>query len=190
MDKKNKKIKGRAVISLLTSWMFLVMTVTGIVLYIVPQGRIAYWVDWRLLGLTKTDWGNIHIATSLLFVIVGIWHIYFNWKAFLGHLRKKLAQGIKVRTELYVTIVVTILVSVSALWKIPPIGYLIDLNDSIKASWIESPEYEPPFGHAELLSLKALCKKTQIDLKAAKQKLKENGFQVANDRQTLETIAI
>ena len=45
------------------------MLVTSIILFITPQGRVAYWADWRLMGLTKTDWGNIHIVVGFLFLI-------------------------------------------------------------------------------------------------------------------------
>ncbi len=30
-----------------------------------PQGRIAEWTGWRMLGLTNHNWGDIHITTSL-----------------------------------------------------------------------------------------------------------------------------
>ncbi|RLB96386.1 MAG: hypothetical protein DRH90_24660 [Deltaproteobacteria bacterium] len=37
---------------------FLVLLLNSVVLYIVPHGRVANWADWRLWGLSKTDWGN------------------------------------------------------------------------------------------------------------------------------------
>ena len=62
-------MKIRRITSLTASVAFLLMLLTSIILYIVPQGRVAYWADWRLWGLTKTDWGNIHINMGLLFLI-------------------------------------------------------------------------------------------------------------------------
>ena len=182
-------IRWRTIISLTTTWMFLVMGITGLVLYVVPQGRIAYWVDWRFLGLSKTDWGDIHIVAAILFLIAGGWHIYFNWKALLGHLRRKLEGGIKMRKELLITTALTGFVAASALWHVPPLGYLIDLNEAIKNSWIESEEFEPPFGHAELLSLKGFCKKTNIDVSRALAKLEAENIRVESTDETLESIA-
>ena len=49
---KNKQ-SLRSLIAFLVTWAFAVLTVTGIVLYIVPQGRIAYWTHWSLAGLDK-----------------------------------------------------------------------------------------------------------------------------------------
>ena len=192
MSKKTSSknsIKWRTIISLTTVWMFLVMGITGLVLYTVPQGRIAYWVDWKFLGLTKTDWGDIHIVSAVLFLVAGGWHLYFNWRAFLNHLRRKLEQGFRIRRELLITVGITAFVAVSALAHIPPLSYLIVLNEAIKSSWIEDETFEPPFGHAELLSLKRFCKKTNIDVERALEELARMEIKVKSSDETLEEIA-
>ncbi len=165
------------------------MGITGVVLYIVPKGRIAYWVDWRFLGLSKTDWGDIHIVTAILFLVAGGWHLYYNWKAFLGHLRQRAAQGVKLRKELLITVAITLFVAMSALWNIPPLGYLVDLNEAIKDSWAQAEDAEPPFGHAELLSLEGFCKKTDIDVQQAISKLAKMKINLKSADETLEYIA-
>jgi len=73
------------------------MVLTSTILYIVPQGRVTNWADWRLWGLSKTDWGNIHINMGLLFLISLFLHIYFNWKPLLSYLKNK-ARQVKVLT--------------------------------------------------------------------------------------------
>ena len=54
-----RRIHVRGLISLLTAMSFLIMSISGIVLFIVPQGRIANWIDWRFLALTKGQWGDM-----------------------------------------------------------------------------------------------------------------------------------
>ncbi|MGB5619617.1 MAG: DUF4405 domain-containing protein [Desulfobacterales bacterium] len=78
-------MKIRKITSLTAGLAFIVMLVTSIILYVVPQGRVAYWADWKLWGLTKTDWGNIHINLGLLFLIALFLHIYYNWKPSSRH---------------------------------------------------------------------------------------------------------
>jgi hypothetical protein len=68
------------------------MMVTGVILYIVPHGRIAYWSDWRLFGLSKEEWGDIHVNLGLLFLLSIFLHLYFNWKPILLYLRNKRDQ--------------------------------------------------------------------------------------------------
>ena len=62
-----RPFRTRAFISLVLTFSALVMLVSGLVLYVMPEGRIAYWNDWRLLALDKEQWGAIHTLTSLLF---------------------------------------------------------------------------------------------------------------------------
>jgi len=68
-------------------------------------------------------------------------------------------------------------------------SYLLDLNEFVKAAWIVQDEYEPPFGHAELLSLKVFTKKMEIDLDKAVNELEAQGIIIENPEQTLEEIA-
>jgi len=184
-----KSIHTRGLTSFFTLFGFLVMSITGLILYIVPEGRIAYWVDWRFLGLTKSDWGNIHILSSILFIIAGIFHTWFNWKPLLNYFRDRLTRGLKLRKELGITLAVTVVVVASALFHIPPLGYFLDLNEFIKEKWIVSERYEPPFGHAEQLSLEAFAIKMNIDLEGAAAELRQNGIDFESPEEALEDIA-
>ena len=49
-----------------------VLTINSIILYVVPEGRIANWADWYFLGLTKGDWGAQHTTIGFLFIFAGI----------------------------------------------------------------------------------------------------------------------
>lgn len=59
----------RKITSLTATLSFVLTVVTSIILYIVPHGRVAYWSDWRMWGLNKTQWGDIHINMGLLFLL-------------------------------------------------------------------------------------------------------------------------
>lgn len=80
-------LKTRRVISWLSFLSFAILGATGLVLYFTPQGRIANWAIWTFAGLTKEDWGNIHVIVSMLFVITMIWHIILNWKPLIAYLK-------------------------------------------------------------------------------------------------------
>lgn len=190
MAEMNKQgFHSRGFISFLTFAGFLIMTLTGVVLYLVPYGRIAYWTDWRMLGLTKTDWGNIHIVSSLFFLIAGGYHLFYNWKAFVNYLMNKVSGGLRLKRELALTSAIGVLIIFGALYQIPPLRYIIDLNEYIKDSWIISKEYEPPFGHAEELSLKVFAKKMNIDLDKALEEFKGKGIAIENIADSLKEIA-
>ena len=79
----------RRIVSLLLIFSFILLLITGIVLYIVPAGRIAFWADWRFIGLTKEQWGDIHIISGILGLLVGFIHIIFNWKSIVLYLKNR-----------------------------------------------------------------------------------------------------
>jgi hypothetical protein len=178
----------RKMTSLTALLSFVVMLVTSIILYLVPQGRIAYWSDWRLLGLTKTDWGNIHINTGFLFLTAIALHIYYNWKPLVVYLKNK-ARQLKVFTPDFTAaliIVVTCIVGTYFLW--PPFSWVMALNDHVKQS--AALKYgEPPFGHAELSSLTSFARKLDLELAECLRLLEEAGYRVDSPELTLLQIA-
>ena len=92
---KNKQ-SSRSLIAFIVTWAFVILTITGLVLYVVPQGRVAYWTHWSLLGLGKEQWGDVHMMFGGIFIITGIVHLYFNWKPF----KKFLADRVKGKLQL------------------------------------------------------------------------------------------
>ena len=39
----------RKIISLTTFFSFVLLILSSIMLYVVPEGRVAYWADWRII---------------------------------------------------------------------------------------------------------------------------------------------
>ena len=180
-------MKIRKITSLTAGLAFIGMLVTSIILYVVHQGRVAYWADWKLWGLTKTDWGNIHINLGLLFLIALFLHIYYNWKPLINYLKDK-SKRIKVFTsEFNAALIITILFVLGTYMMLPPFSWVMALNDHFKDSG--AVKYgEPPYGHAELSSLKTFAKKLNLDLAKSKDLLKEAGYSVDDGSITLQAI--
>jgi len=107
----------------------------------------------------------------------------------MNYFKDKVAKGVRLKWELAISLAVAIIIVISSLYSIPPLKYLLDLNEYIKDSWITSEEYEPPFGHAELLSLKSFSKKMKIDLEKAVNELQTKGIKIENVENSLEDIA-
>jgi hypothetical protein len=181
-------MKIRKITSLTASLSFVLMVITSVVLYIVPQGRVAYWADWHLLGLTKTDWGNIHINLGVLFLISLFLHIYYNWKALISYLKNKTKQ-IKVFTpDFNLALAITLAVAAGTYVMAPPFSWVMLLNDHFKDSGAE--KYgEPPYGHAELSSLKTFANKLNLDLEKSMKLLNQAGYRVTDSALTLKTIS-
>lgn len=184
------KINKRGLVSFLTLFGFLIMSLTGLVLYVMPVGRVAYWINWKMIGLSKDGWGNIHILSSVLFIVAGGFHIGLNWKSLMNYFRDKIRKTVRLRRELIISSILALWIVVGSIWPFPPLSYLLDFNEWLKLTWVVRDEYKPPFGHAELMSLKVFCKKMDINPDVAVRELKANGIQFQSNQETLEEIGI
>ena len=187
--KKQKAWHGRGFTSLLTLTGFVVLSLTGLVLYFVPHGRIAYWTHWTFLGLDKTQWGDTHVLACLLFLIVGVFHIVYNWRVLWGYLKNKASGGIRLKKELLLSVLISLFLVISAIVHLPPFSYVLDLSEAIKNAWITSKDFEPPFGHAELVTLKVFCRKVGIPHDKARAELEAQGIVGLKKAKTLGDIA-
>lgn len=184
-----KKLNGRVLTSLASAAGFLIMGLTGLMLYIVPQGRIAYWTDWRLVGLSKTQWGNIHVLGMFVFLTAGIFHLYFNWRVLVKYFTGRAEAGLKHGRELLIAGLLVVVITLAGAAPFPPLSWLLDLSTSIKDSWVISRQYEPPFGHAELVSLKTLAQKSNVPLKEALAELESQGLNIPSAQMKVYELA-
>jgi hypothetical protein len=186
---KKRNWSGQAFTSLCSLVSFILLCLTGIILYVEPHGRVAYWIKWHFLSLEKDQWGNIHLYSGFLFLVAGGFHIYYNWKPLINYLSKKIESTLKYKRELVISSSIFIWIAISGIWSLPPLVYISDLGEAIKNSWSTSPELEPPFGHAKLASLQTFCKKQRIPLDQAMLELRKAGFTIDSSKSTLIEIA-
>ncbi|MBW2302750.1 MAG: DUF4405 domain-containing protein [Deltaproteobacteria bacterium] len=178
----------RKIMSLTAGLSFLIMILTSVILYVVPQGRVAYWAGWHLWGLSKNQWTNIHINVGLLFLLSLFFHVYYNWRPILSYLKDR-GRRLKVFTrEFNAALFLVLLFSVGTYWGLPPFQWVLDLNEAVKEAGAR--KYgEPPYGHAELSSLKSFASRIGLNLDEAVDRLRASGVHVENDTQSLKEIA-
>jgi hypothetical protein len=152
----NNKFSWKAFISFGLTYSFIIILVSGIILYIAPPGRYANWVTWKISGLTKESWQSLHIVFSFSFVFLSVFHLFtVNWKAFLSYLKSKSQSGLNKKREFITTTGLFILFVFGILFSVPPFKFVMDLSAYFTESW-EKTENEPPVPHAELLTLAEL----------------------------------
>ena len=178
----------RKIVSLTTLLSFLLMCYTGLIIIIVPEGRVAYWSDWSLLGLNKEQYGQIHTTSSLLFLIVSVLHIYLNWKAIMLYLKNKTKNFVLFTPNFIVSLAIVLLIYFGTYYKTSPFIDLFTWQSDVDDYWAET-YGEPPYGHAELSPLSVFAKKIEIDLKKAEEILKKNNIVYKNSSETILQIA-
>ncbi|HBG18707.1 MAG TPA: hypothetical protein DDY32_05390 [Desulfobulbaceae bacterium] len=172
--------------TLLTS--LVVLVVNSVVLYIVPEGRIAHWANWIFLGLTKEEWADQHLTVGALFLIALILHIYYNWSLIVSYMKNK-AKELKVFTPPFaIGLLVTLAVTVGTYFHLPPMSTLVEFGNSIKEDSAKT-YGTPPYGRAELSSLKEFVQKERLDQDKSIELLKAAGVQVENSDKSLKSIA-
>jgi hypothetical protein len=190
MSKEAKtKFNWRSYVSVLTALSFIGMTFTGIILFFVPSGRVANWTGWTMLALSKQQWIGLHDWFSIIFIIASIFHLYLNWKPFVGYFKSKVTRAFGLRTEWALATVTCIAVFVCTLVGVKPFSSLLAWGESIKHSW-DSPRQRAPIPHAELLSLRELAEKvTNVDLETMLSNLKAKGIDVGSPDVVLGDLA-
>ena len=165
-----------------------VLILNSVVLYIVPEGRVAYWADWRFWGLTKSQWADQHVTIGFLFLAAGFLHIYYNWNPILAYMKNK-AREIRVFSGAFnVALVLTAIFVIGTYYSLPPMSVILHIGESFKEAGAK--KYgEPPYGHAELSTLKMLAKKENFDLEKSLDLLKTAGLTVADGKETIKDIA-
>jgi hypothetical protein len=178
----------RKITSLTALFCLAIMLVTGIVLYVTPHGRVANWADWRLMGLTKTSWGDIHINSGLLFLLAGMLHVYYNWKPIVSYLKNRARKLTVFTTEFNVALVIVLLTVIGSYVGFPPFSTILDFSEDIKVE--AAVKYgDPPYGHAELTPLRQFVKKMDYNLEESLVRLKNAGVQVEDSGMQLLDIA-
>ncbi len=193
-------MKTRRVISLTMFISFFMMSYTGVMLFFCPQGRVAYWTGWHLLGLNKEQYGELHTTFMLVFLVAGVWHIVLNWKLIKKYLRNKARKITVFRPELNVALALNVIFLVGTLAGLPPWSSFIDVGEAIKDYW-ERHDGSPPWGHAEentidrfargLVNWERIEHNRQVTLSAedAITTLRQAGVEVENEREKLIDIA-
>lgn len=161
--------------SVLIAVSFIVLVLSGVMLFVSPPGRIANWTDWTLLGLRKQEWTALHIAFSLLFLVVAIVHVVLNWRPMVSYFRNRMTRRAGFRWEWVVASGVCVLVFAGTRFNVPPFSSLLAFNEQVKETW-DTAEQRAPIPHAELLTLAELAKQAGVDVATATSRLQQNGI--------------
>ena len=115
-------------------------------------------------------------------------HIYYNWKALLTYLKNKARQLTVLTPEFNVALVLTALFAIGTYFELAPLSWVLEFNAHIKDR--AAVKYgEPPYGHAELSTLKTFAAKTGLDLAGSLKRLKQANILFENENQSLKDIA-
>ena len=141
-----RPFNGLVLAAIAMTAIFVIMIVSGLVLYVAPSGRIARTVDWRALGLDRPGWEAAHIAFAAMFVIVGVYHLTLNRKALGQFLVDRVRHTFTMRIELVLALGATALLLALAVLDWPPVSWLTDANRYFKQQFWDPGDLPPGAG--------------------------------------------
>ena len=169
-DERKTRFSWRALASVLIGVAFVVMIVSGTILFVSPPGRVANWTDWRMIGYSKHEWAELHIAFGVVFLLAAVIHLLLNIRPLISYFRNRTTRHLGMRREWIAALVLSVLVFLGTRYDVPPVSTLLSFGESVKRSW-EEPTVAAPIPHAELLTLRELAEKAGITLEQATERL-------------------
>jgi hypothetical protein len=185
---KGNKFNWKGWVSLFTLLSFVIDTVSGVILYIAPPGRVANWTDWNIWGLSKEEWGAIHTIFGYVLLIIICFHIYYNWKIFWHYIWSKIKGALNLKREMAAAVILSIVVFVGTLWDVPPFSSTMDLGAYFKDGWEEN-KVETPVGSVESLTLEAFAKSVNVPLDQIQKIFAEKGYKFSSPNENITKIA-
>jgi len=132
----NKSFSWRAFISFGLFISFILILVSGVILYIGPSGKGKPGMVWEIIGLTKQGWQKQHIIFGFAFSILSLFHLSaMNWKTFFSYLKAKATAGINRPVELTVIVVLALVFGLGTHFDIKPFSSVINFGKTISKSW-------------------------------------------------------
>ncbi len=171
----------KKITSLTMLLVMIIMTFSGIMLFIAPPGRVAHWANWEVFGITKELYGDIHSTFMVLFILATILHIFYNWKPLTSYLKNSAKEMIFFTKDMIVASLITFVFLIGTIYSISPFSNFLDFGSDIKDSW-EKEYGTAPYSHAELASLKSFLNKMGYDLEEGKKILASNNISFTEEK--------
>lgn len=132
----NTSFSWRAFISFGLFVSFVMLLLSGVILYSGPSGKGNPGVVWEIIGLTKQGWQKQHIIFGFAFSILSLFHLLsMNWKTFNSYLKSITKAGIKRPVELALIVVLALFFGIGTHFGIMPFSNVLDFGKTISKSW-------------------------------------------------------
>ena len=125
--------------------------------------------------MRKQDWIGLHVWFSLLFLLIAVVHIFFNWRPLVNYFKDRMTRRVGFRWEWVMALAICAGVYAGTRAGVPPFSTLLSLNERVKESW-EEPRQRAPIPHAELLTLGELAQKAGVEFGTATNRLLAKGI--------------
>lgn len=154
-NKTKKSFNFRAFVSVLAGFSFVLMAVTGLVLFFTPSCRAAHETSWIFWGHDKDQWVAAHVWFSIAFVAASLIHIYLNWTALISYFKTKLQQRLAFRAEWISALVICGIIYAGTVYEAAPFSSLMAWKETFKHGETGTGEQGRHFGQSGMRALES-----------------------------------
>lgn len=114
---------------------FLIMVISGAMLFISPFGRLGMMIQWEFFGLDKMQWQALHLIFMLIFTLAGFLHIVYNYKAIKNYLKSKSKKIVIFTSANLIAIAITSIFFYATIKHMEPFNSFVKMNKSFNEYW-------------------------------------------------------
>jgi len=187
-EQNNNRFRPRAFLSLILFFTFVLLAFSGLILYLRPEGSIARWINWRVLGLDKSGWEGVHTLFCITFMVTAVIHLFWNGKALIRYIRSKTARRFRLRRELPAALLLVSGVLLVAVLRTQPLTKMMEWRATIKhgSGLVQIP---PPEADFEKRPLTEIAAYKHIPIERLLEALRKQGLDVPSGELSLQDIA-
>ena len=154
----------------------LVEIVSGVYLY--TPGYIASVINFNFLGLNFRQWAIVHTVFGLVFLIVAVWHIVYNWRPIVRYVTGRARAAFGYRREHLWSLLVVLFFSVTSIANWPPSGPIWDYRYTLREYWVA-------WGFTRM-TVADLAENRNVPVEKAIARLKKYGIEASPDSNLAE----
>ena len=194
MITKANAFRFRAFTAFWLAFSFFLSVLSGLILFLRPEGSLAAWTAWTALGLNKKQWEGVHTVFVFVLLISASIHLLYNWRVLTAYCRQKKKQfgrvfkGMAAFRELFAAALLTVLVLIGTIGEWLPYQWLSGWRGAFK-SGSALVTLTPPVADADKLSLAVLCALSGISEQRVLRNAGAKGLQLNALSETLSDIA-
>ncbi len=168
---------------------FTVIALSGIALFLRPEGSIARLTGWTFFGLSKGGWEGLHSIFAGLFLLSILFHLFFNWKVLAYYFTGKSGKSIRLKKEISAAAVVLMIFLAASIYQLQPVWKLIDLRQYLKNAKYMLNE-DPAGSYAEKITLNEISLMVDIPPEEVLSKIRKKGYIVKHEDISLSDLAM
>jgi len=173
---------------------FLASAVSGVVLFLRPEGSLARWTGWTVFGLDKKHWETVHIVFVIALLVASAAHVWLNWRplvsSLLGRVSSAASRGWRgfVGWEAAAGLVLTVVAGAAAVVPLEPATSIDGLRSRIKDGQFAA-RVMPPVMDADRLTVRELCEAALVEEDRAVARARSRGIEILDASQTISAVA-